>query len=296
MRLGSLFGVPVRLNLLSLPMIALAVWVGEGERMAVMAGSILIHELTHIAAARMLHVRVYELELTPVGGAARLENLWRLRPGQAAAVALAGPAANLMIMVTSAALCWWDMLDAALAAVLIEQNLIICLFNLLPALPMDGGRVLCGLLSRRMSMAGAARVGTAVSCVLAACLTLLSVYGLIRGRLNITLPAAAAFLLMSAGSERRQAAYSMIESITGKGRELDQEGVLPVRWLAVRGDLPVREAAVRMKPRQMHMIAVYDDAMRLKKVISEDTLTAALLADEEVKIAEIPGDVKKVVF
>ncbi len=296
MRLGSLFGVPVRLNPLSLPMIALAVWIGEGKRMAIMAASILIHELTHIAAARILRVRVHELELTPAGGAARLENLWSLRPGQAAAVALAGPAANLMIMVTAAAMCWWNMMDAAFAAVLMEQNLIICLFNLMPALPMDGGRVLCGLLSRRMSTAGAARVGTAVSMMLAAALAALSVYGLIRGRLNITLPVAAVFLIMSAGRERRQAGYSLIESITGKGRELDQEGVLPVRWIAVRGDLPVREAAVRMKPRQMHLIAVYDDAMHLKRVISEEALTASLLADEEKKMDEIAMDVKNRIF
>jgi len=296
MYLGRVFSIPVRLNPLSLPMIALAFWLGESRRLMIMAGSILLHELMHIAAARILHVRVYELELTPAGGAARIENLWRLRPGQAAAVALAGPAVNLMIILTAAALCWWEMMDAETGALLIEQNLIILLFNLLPALPMDGGRVLCGLLSRRMSPAGAARAGTGISVMLAAVLSALSVFGAMNGRLNITLPVAAAFLLMSTGSERRQAGYSLMESITGKGRELDQEGVLPVRWIAVRGDLPVREAAVRMKPRQMHLFAVYDDVMHLKRVISEEALTASLLADEEKKMDEIAMDVKNRIF
>ena len=117
----------------------------------------------HIAAARILHVRVYELELTPAGGAARIENLWRLRPGQAAAVALAGPAVNLMIILTAAALCWWEMMDAETGALLIEQNLIILLFNLLPALPMDGGRVLCGLMSRKISVSEADSTSAEVS-------------------------------------------------------------------------------------------------------------------------------------
>ncbi len=296
MRLGSLFGIPVRINPLSFPMIALAFWLGEGDRLMIMAGSILIHELTHVAAARMMHVRVYELELTPAGGAARLENLWRLRPGQAAAVALAGPAANLMIIVFSAALCWWHVLPPRLTADLIEQNLIICLFNLLPALPMDGGRVLCGLMSRKISVSEAARTGTRISCVLACMLAALSLWGVVRGRVNITLPMAAAFLLVSVRRERRQAELTLIESLTSRGKELDQESVLPVRWIAVRGDLPVREAAIRLKPRQIHLIAVYDDAMHLKQVMTEAALTAALMDDGGRKIAEITEDVKNRFF
>ena len=296
MRLGRLFGVPVRLNLLSVPMIALALWLGEGRRLGIMAGSIFLHELMHIAAARMLHVRVHELELTPAGGAARLENLWRLRPGQVAAVALAGPAANLFLMVLAAALCWWNMLEPQLAAALIEQNLIICLFNLLPALPMDGGRILCGMLSRRMSPAAAARAGTGISCLLSIALSLLSAYGMLRGRLNITLPMAAAFLLVSAGRERRQAEFSMIESLTGRAAELWAEGALPMKWLAVSGEMTVREIAARLKPRHMHLIAVYDEELKLTEVLGEDRLTAALMADGEQRMGEIAGSVKKKVF
>jgi len=296
MHLGRLFSIPVRLNLFSLPMMAVAFWVGEGERLAVMAGSILIHEMMHVAAARILHVRVYELELTPAGGAARMENLWRLRPGQMAAVALAGPAANLLIIIMAAALCWWDAVDARMGAMVIEQNLIILLFNMLPALPMDGGRILCGILSRRMSAAGAARTGMKISIILAAILAALSVYGLANGRLNITLPMAAVFLATSAGRERRQAEFAMIESLTSRRAELEAEGVLPMRWLAVHQDLPVREAAVRMKPRYMHLIAVCDDSLRVMKVIGEAELTEALLAEDGIKIGQINCIVKKKVF
>lgn len=296
MRLGSLFGVPVRISPLALPMIALALWLDEGARLGVMAVSILLHEMMHLAAARLLHIRVYELELTPAGGAARLENLWRLRPGQCAAVALAGPAANLMIVMLSSALCWWGWLEPEWAAVAVEQNLMICLFNLLPALPMDGGRVLCGLMSRGMSAAGAARMGTGVSCALALLLSALSVYGMLKGRLNITLPMAAAFLLVSARRERRHAEFALIESLAGRAGALRAEGVLPVRWLAVSGDVPIREAAVRMKPGYMHLFAVYDEAMRLQRVLGEEELTAALMDDGSRKSIEISRNVKNRIF
>lgn len=296
MRLGRLFGIPVRLNLLSIPMAALALWLGEWERLLIMTGSILFHELMHIAAARILHVRVLELELMPAGGAARLENLWRLRPGQVTAVALAGPMGNLMLIVLAAAFCWWNILPPRLAAALIEQNLIIFFFNLLPALPMDGGRILCGLMSCRMSQAGAAKAGALVGQALAAVLAALSVYGLLRGRLNITLPIAALFLAVSARREREQAVCAAVESLTGRAAELREEGALPMRLLAVGMNTPVREAALRMKPRYMHMIAVYDDHLALTGMLDEAALAAALMEDGERKMGEIGRNVKKNVF
>ena len=296
MRLGVLLGIPLRLSPVTLPMMALAVWLGEGMRLAVMAGSILLHELAHIAAARLLHVRVVELELTPVGGAARMENLWRLRPGQIASVALAGPMCNLCIMVFAAALCWWNLLAPDWTAALIEQNMMILLFNLLPALPMDGGRVLCGVLLRKMTPEGAAKVGVRIGQGLAVILTALSVYGLMRGRLNITLPAAAVFLLVSAGREQRQAVCSGIDSVMGRAAELEREGALPVRWLAVGEETSVHETAARLRPGFMHLIAVYDDKMRLTGIVGEDRLMDALMSDGAQKIGRIGRNVKKNVF
>ncbi len=275
-------------------MAALALWLGEGQRMAVMSSSILLHELMHIAAARLLHVRVTELELMPMGGAARLENLWRLRPSQVAMVALAGPVMNLLLMILSGALCQWRMLPDKWAAMMIEQNAMIFAFNLLPALPMDGGRILCGLLSCRMSLSGAAKVGRRVGQGLAALLLGLSAYGLIHGQLNITLPAAAVFLLMSARHEQRQAECSALESLTGRFDELNAEKVLPMRWLAVHTSATVRETVVRLRPRYMHMIAVYDDALNLLKVVAESELLSQLLKNSETMIGNVGSDIKNV--
>lgn len=294
MRIGNIFGIPLRISPLALVFAALAVWLGEGARLAVMSGSILLHELFHIAAARVLHIRVIELELMPVGGAARLENLWRLRPAQAAAIALAGPLANLLLIVLSSALCQWGVMSAEWTAVMIEQNAVIFVFNLLPALPMDGGRILCGLLGCRMSIASAAKVGRRIALFLALGLMALSAYGLMRGRINITIPAATVFLLVSARREQQQGECAALESLTGRIDELKLEGVLPMRFLAVDAQLTVQRAAVRLSPRRVHVIAVYDDALRLTRIVNERQLTQALLEDAQSMIGNIGTDVKNV--
>lgn len=287
MRLGRWFGIPVRVNPAAIPLAAAAIWLGEGMRLGVMTGSILIHELMHLAAARLLRIRIVELELMPVGGAARLENFWQLRPGQMMLVALAGPASNLLMMVISAAMCWWGLLPPLWTALLVEQNAVILLFNLIPALPMDGGRILCGWLSRRMSAAGAARLGEGLSGILAAGLIAAAGYGLFHGRMNITLPMAAVFLILSARRERKQAGISAIESLSRRVEELSIEKVLPVRWLAVNEETTVRDAAMELKPRYVHRMAVYDGGLRLVRVVEETELIGALVENSEKRMKNV---------
>ena len=296
MKLGKLFSVPLRIHPVAVPMMLTAMWLGEGRRLAIMSGSIILHELSHILAARMMHVQVIELELMPVGGAARMENLWRLRPGQMAAVALAGPLCNVLLMVSAAALCWWGLLNPLPAAVLIEQNAMIVCFNLLPALPMDGGRILCGLLECRMSAAGAARVGMWMSWVLAACLAALTAYGFMKGHLNLTLPAAALFLVMSAQQERKQAAASVVAGWTGRKSNLEQEKVVPIRWMAVGENTMVREVVMEMKPGFVHRVAVYDDDMQLLDVIEESVLLEQMMQDNHRMMRNLPRNVKSKMF
>ncbi len=296
MRAGRWFGIPVRISPAAFLMAALAVWLGEGMRLGIMSGSIILHELMHIAAARLMHVRVTELELMPMGGAARMENLWGLRPGQAVAVAMAGPLTNLLLAVCAAAFCWWGMLPAEWAEAVIGQNLMILAFNLLPALPMDGGRILCGLLSRRLSPAGAARAGVCSACLMAAALCGLTAYGAARGRINITLPAAALFLLSSARREMVQAEGAAVMSMIGRAGELREERVMPVRWLAAFSDATVRETAVRIRPRYIHRIEVYDRSLESEGTITEQAIMRALLHDVDEKLGEICKKVKKKEF
>lgn len=287
MRPGRWFPVPVRLHPVTIPMMLTAMWLGEGKRLAIMSGSILLHEMAHILVACMLKVQVIELELMPVGGAARMENLWRLRPGQMAAVALAGPACNLLLMIISAALCWWKIMNPWIAAALIEQNVMILCFNLLPALPLDGGRILCGVLEGRMSISGAARVCSWLSRGLAVGILLLSGYGLVCGHLNLTLPAAAVFLLTGAQREVRQATASEVACWAGRRHDLGREKVLPVRWLAVSGQTRAYEAALQMKPGYLHRFAVYDEKMHLLNVVEEGMVLKGMTEDNRLRMDRI---------
>jgi len=165
LRIGTLLGVPIRVHV---SFLLLLVWFGAMSSesgggflggvvfLVLLFGCVVLHELGHATMARRYGVRTSEIVLYPIGGIARLD---RIPSGKAELlIALAGPAVNVVLaamifaglqlmpvagprsaeeVVTGAPIAWQ----------LLSANLTLFVFNLIPAFPMDGGRVLRATLS-----------------------------------------------------------------------------------------------------------------------------------------------------
>ena len=189
-RAGSLFGIALNIHATFLLLLA---WVAIGEyqrshnAMAALGGvlfvlavfaTVVLHELGHALWARRYGIKTRDITLLPIGGVARLERMPR-EPTQELLVALAGPAVNVVI---AGLLYFWlratggvptfvgttsiqpGFLERAFLARLLAVNIWLVLFNLIPAFPMDGGRVLRALLAMRTrdyarATENAARIG-----------------------------------------------------------------------------------------------------------------------------------------
>ena len=135
---------------------------------------VVLHELGHAQMARQFGINTRDITLLPIGGVARLERI-PTNPWQEFWIAVAGPAVNVVIAVALVGLILalgipmavLDGTDAFLRLGFLHQlaaiNILLVLFNMLPAFPMDGGRVLRALLAMRFdyfaATVAAARVG-----------------------------------------------------------------------------------------------------------------------------------------
>lgn len=181
-RLGRLFGVPVLVSplvvaLLTFLLIHVAQRAGlaaAGEVigwLALAMASLLAHEGAHALTARRLGVRVYDIRIGPLGGMARMEGV-SSRPPIELRVAAAGPAVNLVL----AAVFLLIPGQVGVGGTLI--NLVFGLGNLLPAFPLDGGRMLRAGLAMRAPLLDATRAAIHVSrWILAATLAIAGWYG-----------------------------------------------------------------------------------------------------------------------
>ena len=160
-------------------------FIGVGERQSgfstvlyvlALFASVLLHELGHTLVARRYGIRTIEIVMFPIGGVSRPERA--PKAGEELWIALAGPLVNLVI---GAGLWLWitsrhawvafdqlrDPTDTNLPERIAIGNLVLCVFNLLPALPMDGGRILRSVLARRRTEEEATRIAARTGRVLA---------------------------------------------------------------------------------------------------------------------------------
>ena len=168
--IGSIAGTAIRLHItfiLFLAWIFGASYVTGGADAAwsglifilLLFACVVAHEFGHIFAARAFGVRTPDVTLLPIGGVARLERIPE-EPGQEFLIAIAGPLVNVAIAIVLYQFGGADMRTGAVTAIdntqismidrLASVNLFLALFNMIPAFPMDGGRILRALLATRL--------------------------------------------------------------------------------------------------------------------------------------------------
>lgn len=163
-RIGSLLGFPVEVNLsflLLLGLVFLAFGGLAGVAFVLLVfGSVVLHELGHALVARHLGVDVAGIELSFFGGAAKMVRLPKSANDEVM-IAAAGPAVSLVLGGLGLGL------GAATGITLLSWlgwvNFVLAAFNLIPALPMDGGRILRALLSRRMDFVRATDLSVTIA-------------------------------------------------------------------------------------------------------------------------------------
>lgn len=175
-------------------------------------GCVLLHELGHALTARQFGIPTADITLYPIGGVARLLRMPKA-PGAELLIALAGPAVNVLIAAALAGLLGVSALidphgTSRMAEVswffqnLLYINVGLAVFNMFPAFPMDGGRVLRALLSLRMGRPRATVVAATLGQLLAVALPLVL---MALGAFSVFHLAMAAFLYLAAGAELAQA-------------------------------------------------------------------------------------------
>jgi Zn-dependent protease len=234
---------------------------------------VLLHEFGHIFMARRFGVRTPDVILLPIGGVARLERI-PTEPRQEFLIAIAGPLVTLAIaIVLFAALALdgtpprlgWLGEDESLLDFLYRANVLLLGFNLIPAFPMDGGRVLRAALASRLGMVRGTRLAANLGQALAA---VGGLYGLMSGQPLLAL--VAFFVFLGAGAE----ASAVETRAAGEGLKVAQMMVTQFRTIPVHATLA--HAVELLLATEQREFPVVDNLGRTEGILTRDNLIKGL--------------------
>lgn len=252
-------GVEFRLHVLVILTMLLALALGVTRELVILLIALCAHELSHLVAAWACGLKIDYVEIMPFGGAAHIVDLYDVPPGRMIVVALAGPFANFLLGVLGAALGWWGILRFPEAAAVVRVNAILMLFNLLPALPLDGGRVLCAIAGRWLGRRRALAVSVTLAHVLALFFVAVAVIGFFEtGIFNLSFAIMSVFLIAASLSER---SAMLASDMTGAVAKLTGTKKLParVKFVAIDKDALPAMATKYMRRGEVTLFVLYEN-------------------------------------
>ena len=281
---GNIRGTTVRIHwtfVIFLVWIISAAYAASGPQAALSSGlffvllfvSVLLHEFGHIFMARRFGVRTPDVILLPIGGVSQMERIPE-KPRQELLIALAGPAVNIVIgSVLAVALGGLPRhpemnmtnLGGHLWTHLAFTNFALALFNLLPAFPMDGGRVLRALFAWRLGYARGTRAAAVTGQILAVGMGLL---GLASGNLMLTF--IAVFIYFAAGAESG-AAQIRAASL---GATVDDVMITRFETLATETTVEVAAQSLIHSPQRKFLVTDHNGGV--EGVVTRDLIAGAL--------------------
>lgn len=278
--IGSISGIHVQIHLtfaLFLIWIGVVFWNAGGlpamtnglVYILLLFACVVLHEFGHILTARRFGAETLDVILLPIGGVARMKSIPE-KPSQELAVALAGPSVNLVIaaglfLLLGSQTIVQDVARPANEIPILSQlavaNVVLAVFNLVPAFPMDGGRALRALLSYRMDRAAATALAARIGHVLAIGFAIL---GFAAGHPLLIL--VALFIFMGATAENNS---TQLHQLAGQLRVSDamitQFSTLPVTSR-------IADAVSLLIHSTQHDIPIVDGVGKLIGLLTRDRL------------------------
>lgn len=276
MQIGKVAGVRFRFNFIFLALCIGYTLLGMGLEVLMIVASVLLHEIAHTIMGKVLGIKVAEIELLPFGGQAKLEDFTGLDPGKELYVALAGPLISISLAFSLYFLDLAGKYD--LVPYLIKINLLLGFFNLLPALPLDGGRILRSLLSPMKGFRQATYISATLGKLIA---TVIAGYGsyliYIGNYSGVNFVLIGILLFWAAHREKNLLMFAFMRYLVNKTGELKTKGFLPGEQVVSKKDTLIKDILNTSRPLSYMLVFVVDDNNNVISIKTEAELIETLL-------------------
>ncbi len=235
-----------------------------------------IHELTHIITAKALGVGISYMEILPFGICARLKSDIIKNPNHEITIALSGPFLNIIIAVITGFVKPYFPEKAELLNYIICCNISMAAVNLIPALPLDGGRALRAYITTKSGSLFAYNFMTKFSVFPIALLLLIAVFLLLYGQFNFSIILIGVFLLSNLCAEQKNISKHTLNELLKYEDKLKKDAMNKATAVTAHKSTPARRILRHLSYNTYHIVFVTEDDLTISKTLTEGQIIKAL--------------------
>lgn len=233
-----------------------------------------LHEICHVLLAHYFGLNVLEIELFPFGGVATIDNLDSVVQMEEIMVSAAGPLFNI-----GTAYAVFFLFAAGVYIpyykLIMDVNISLAVFNLLPGLPLDGGRILRAVFSYYVGFRKATKTAVICGKIIAILLLMLGTWAALNGRINITLIVMPFFIFSSASRQEDILMYTVMRDVVSKNTHIKSSGSMDSVQICAYQSTSIKDVLRHFELNRYHIIVVINDMMEIECVITESQMMKA---------------------
>ncbi len=282
-------GAKLKIHLLFFIVLTAALLGGYTVYFVLAYAAALLHECAHILTAKRLGIKISHIEIQPFGICAKLHSSMAESPSKEILIALAGPLCSACLaLALFLTMTYLPNAKSALIQYTFQINLMLALLNLLPALPLDGGRVVKGCFTLAFGCVKAYNITLKISRFFITLLLGGAIWLLLSTQFNFSLLLIGAFLLGNLSAEQKNLTLLAMKELTEHKERFFQRDIHKAICITVRANIPARKILPRFRSSHYFIVHVVDKDAKILKTLTETQIIDALINDSiRVSVGDI---------
>lgn len=235
---------------------------------------VFLHELTHYLAARYYKFSGFDIEFISLGTVIKLKNLDEASTREDIIISSSAPLSNVLLYFILYFV--YSKTGMYFLLVLAYTNLAIGIFNLIPAFPLDGGRILRDLLCFKTTYRKANKITIIASIIIGIILMLVYLIGFLKGRGILNIGIIGLFIVISSLKENERTSYIIMSDIIKKKYKFIKRGYMENRVLSIHFKRELIMGMSMLDKNKYNIFNVLDDEMKVMGIVYEEEIVEAL--------------------
>ncbi|KEH96213.1 M50 family metallopeptidase [Clostridium massiliodielmoense] len=282
----------IKISKLSIPYIIILLIIGFKGKIIVSFILVFFHEMVHYITAKKLGFKGFGIEILPIGAVLKLRDLDEADPKEDLIISLSGPLFNLIFAMISYFLN--IKFSNEYLQLLYISNLALGTFNLIPALPLDGGRILRDILAFKTFYKRANKITVNISLVVGMLIYVYFCISTLLGMKNISIGIIGIFIIIISYKEKERIVYLIMGDIVKKKYKFIKKGYIENRSVSIYYKKNLLDAMGIIDKNKYNLFTILNDDMKVINIIYEEELVTALKNYGNISIEEYINTVDEI--